>query len=74
MPQVQRRRPAGAPKRGQIWRLDENGVPTPVEVFYGISDGVVTEIVRGDISPGAEIVVGKRSAPDKSPSRVRFGF
>lgn len=39
----------------------ENGVPMPVKVHTGVSDGKDTEIVSGEIREGAEAVVSTRA-------------
>lgn len=40
-----------------VWRL-LNGTPAPVDVVLGATDGKRTEVVQGDIEPGAPIIVG----------------
>lgn len=60
---------------GRVWVLGEGGKPDPVDVVSGISDGSFTEIVRGDLQPGQEVILGivQTSGKRKSGGR-RFGF
>jgi HlyD family secretion protein len=48
-------------KQKRVWKL-ENGQPVPIAVKGGATDGVKTEIIDGDVSPGVELVVDSRSA------------
>ena len=49
-----------------LWTLTEDGLVEPVTVKVGLSDGMVTEIIGGDIKPGAEVVVNvlREAQPD----------
>lgn len=53
---------AGAEKdrhdRGTLW-VEDSGFVKPVKVRIGLSDGLQTEIVKGDIQEGATVVVGE---------------
>ncbi|MFH1487496.1 MAG: efflux RND transporter periplasmic adaptor subunit [Pseudomonadota bacterium] len=65
--------------RGRVWTLAKDGTPTPVDLVLGISDGIFTEVVRGDLSVGQEVVIGVRQTARKSPPAAgggggRFGF
>jgi HlyD family secretion protein len=42
-----------------IWVL-ENGVPRSVAIRTGVSDGKVTEVVSGDLAPGADVILSER--------------
>jgi HlyD family secretion protein len=57
--------PPGADKephnRGILW-VEDNGFVKPVKVKIGLSDGLQTEIVKGDIPEGAKVVVGEGRA------------
>jgi len=46
------------PKRGRIWRLDENGQPVAIFVTLGSSDASHTEIIGSGIKEGMEIITG----------------
>jgi HlyD family secretion protein len=62
-----RSRPASQPDEGgpqrKVWVLS-NGAPSAVSVVVGASDGQRTEIVKGDLKEGQEVIVdsttGKR--------------
>ena len=60
---------------GRVWVLGAGGKPEPVDVVAGISDGSFTEIVRGDLEPGQQVILGtaQPSGSKKSGGR-RFGF
>jgi HlyD family secretion protein len=47
--------------RGTVWVAD-NGFVRPVRVQIGLSDGVSTEIVGGDLHEGMEVVIGESRA------------
>jgi len=49
-----------------LWTVDDDGLVKPVAVRAGLSDGMVTEIVDGDIKPGDAIVVNilREAQPD----------
>jgi HlyD family secretion protein len=60
---------------GRVWILGSGGKPQPVEVVSGITDGSFTEIVRGDLEPGQEVILGAApSSGRKKSSGRRFGF
>ncbi len=48
--------PVARDGRRQVWML-RNGVPVPVAVKVGSSDGVVTQVVEGDLRPGEPVIV-----------------
>ena len=47
--------------------------PQPVPVRTGISDGLYTEIVEGELKPGQEVIVGV-SKTDKKQSAGPLGL
>jgi HlyD family secretion protein len=55
----------------RLWVL-EDGVPKPVAVRIGLSDGTSTEIVSGDVREGTEVVVGVTQAGRSSASAPRM--
>lgn len=68
-PQMMQRRMA-ARGGGRLWILNANKKLVPVNVRTGLSDGTFTEIVRGKIEEGEEIVVGtiaQKSNGTRSP-------
>lgn len=60
-------------RRGQVWIL-ENGKPKAINVVTGVTDGGFTELLRGDLKEGQEIVVGMNFAAKSASSGPRFGF
>jgi HlyD family secretion protein len=62
--------------QGRVWVLGDDGKPTPVNIMIGITDGSFTEIVRGDLQVGQQVIVGTSNPAKKSSkqSRRRFGF
>ncbi len=48
--------PKAAKGGGRVWVL-ENGVPTPVEVRTGVTDGTQTEVLDGTLKPGTQVLV-----------------
>ena len=43
---------------GRVYMVDEDGKPKAVSLSLGISDGSSTEVLRGDLKEGQEIIVG----------------
>jgi HlyD family secretion protein len=66
---------AGAEKehhdRGILW-VEDNGFVKPVKVRIGLSDGLQTEIVKGDIEEGATVVVGESRPEDNGGTSNPF--
>lgn len=60
----------GDVKKASIWRLGRHGKPEEVSVSTGLSDGVFTQIVAGDIAAGDEIIVGM-NRPSQSDKRAK---
>lgn len=58
--------------RGRVWTLDEKGKPKAVSVRLGLTDGTYTELVRGALKEGTELVVGTVSS-DAGRSNRRGG-
>ena len=68
-------RTANPIKRGRVWVLNREGKPAPVDVFIGITDSSFTEIVRGSLEPGQEVITGYLDTADhRKNSGRRFGF
>jgi HlyD family secretion protein len=67
--------PGGTP--GRVWVLDGDKLK-PVALTLGISDGVATEVLRGELAEGQEIVVGalgpagSRPTPASGAPRLRL--
>ena len=45
--------------RGRVWTIGPEGSPVSANVMIGISDGSRTEILRGEIEPGDQVIVGE---------------
>ena len=54
---------ARAPVPGRVFIQGADGKPQPVQVMLGISDGQSTEVVRGDLQEGQEVITGIAGAP-----------
>jgi HlyD family secretion protein len=69
-------RTANPVRRGRVWLLDKNGTPVPVDIITGINDGSFTEIVRGDLKAGQEVIAGTSQLERRSSGGGlrRFGF
>ena len=52
---------AAAPRgvQGRVWTVGPEGSPVPANVMIGISDGSRTEILRGEIEPGDQVIIGE---------------
>ena len=51
----------------EVWRLGRNGRPHASPIRTGISDGVYTEVLAGDIAAGQEVIVGLAAPSSKQP-------
>jgi HlyD family secretion protein len=54
---------ATAHNRGMLW-IEDGGYVRPVKVQTGVSDGLMTEIVKGDIEEGDGVVIGESRSSD----------
>ena len=70
-------------RTARIFLLDDAGVPQPMTVTVGISDTGFTELVRGDLIEGQQVVIGASAATLAAQAnaaaagggnRFRFGF
>jgi HlyD family secretion protein len=61
---------------GRVWIVGRDEELTPVDIMTGISDGNFSEIVRGDLKTGQEVIIGTKQSGRRSSSggRRRFGF
>jgi HlyD family secretion protein len=57
--------------RGTLWVQDGNFV-RPVKVTTGLTDGLMTEIVKGDVAEGAAVVVGENRTGDAGGTKNPF--
>jgi len=53
-----------------VWRLGADGDPEAVPVQIGISDGNATELLRGDLKEGDEVIVGVDSSKGPQASQA----
>ena len=59
---------------GRVWILDADGKPKAVSVTLGISDGSATEVLRGDLKEGQEVITGVVGAnPQTRPGSTGSG-
>jgi HlyD family secretion protein len=62
---------------GRVWVLDDTGKPTSINVRIGLTDGANSEVVGGELQPGAQVIVGTQD-PGKGRQQAkggpRFGF
>lgn len=60
---------------GRVWVLGKSGQPTPIVVRLGVSDGKATEILKGEVKEGMEIILGMIEGADKPKKTARpFGM
>jgi HlyD family secretion protein len=57
----------GGGNPGRVWILDADGKPKAVALTLGISDGTATEVLRGDLKEGQEIITGLAAAGQNRP-------
>jgi HlyD family secretion protein len=60
-----------AERGARVW-LPENRGARPVEVRLGLSDGLATEIVAGELKEGAEVIVGLAAAEPRGTGLPRI--
>jgi HlyD family secretion protein len=64
----------GGTSEAKVWVL-ENGVPKPVPVTLGLSDGNYTEVAGGELREGQPVLVGTGAREVRpSPRRRSLGF
>lgn len=69
-------RAASPVTRGRVWVLNQGGSPVSVDLMTGISDGSFTEVVRGNLQAGQQVIIGTSGPKGESSRRSqrRFGF
>ena len=58
---------AGMP--GRVHMLDPEGKPKPIGLRLGVSDGSYTEVLAGELTEGAGVIVGGPRAPSGGPTQ-----
>jgi HlyD family secretion protein len=51
----------------EVWRLGADGRPHAFPIRTGISDGVYTEVLAGELAAGQEVIVGLAEPSSKQP-------
>jgi len=54
----------------EVWVIGPDGVPEARRLQLGISDGLATEIVAGELSKGDRVIVGAEAQPTRSAGLV----
>ncbi len=63
---------------GRVWILGSDGKPAPVTLTLGLSDGTATEVLRGDVKEGQEVIIGlaggagRGGQPQQGAPRLRL--
>ncbi|MBI4081081.1 MAG: efflux RND transporter periplasmic adaptor subunit [Candidatus Lambdaproteobacteria bacterium] len=74
--QLRARRAGQSLTPGQLWTLADSGTPQRLAVLTGISDGQFTEVVRGELREGMQVITGGGPVPKAATSgsgpRLRF--
>jgi HlyD family secretion protein len=65
--------PRTAALPGRIYVMGPDGRPQAIALRVGVSDGVVTEIVSGDLAEGASVIVGGGPSPQAAAASETRG-
>jgi HlyD family secretion protein len=52
---------------GRVWVVDASGQPKVVPLVLGLSDGSSTEVLRGDLKDGQDVIIGTAGAQQNRP-------
>ena len=66
---------AAPPTRGRVFIIGPDGKPKAVQVMLGLSDGSSTEIVRGELNEGQEVIIatsGQSRGGSSTQPRIRL--
>jgi HlyD family secretion protein len=66
-PPAEKRSNAAGSTAGVVWVLGHDDRPVPVQVTLGITDGISTEIVSGDLNVGQAVLVGLEAGAPATP-------
>jgi HlyD family secretion protein len=69
--EVPKPREAGSQR---VYRPGRDGKPTPLSVKTGVTNGLFTELVGGDLKEGDDLIVGDASKPPTSPGGGPMGM
>ncbi len=69
--QARDRKQAG---QGRVWVVGDGGKALPVQVVTGITDGSFTEILKGNLKPGQEVIIGIDRSALSSTGNKKLGF
>src|SRR5438445_370619 len=58
---------------GRAWLLGPDGKPAPFQLTLGLSDGNFTEILRGDLKEGQEVIVGLAGGAGRGAPQPQSG-
>lgn len=56
-----------------VYIKGEDGKPKPVQITTGDSDGAMTEVLSGDLKPGAEVLTGELASSGGGTSSAKGG-
>lgn len=60
---------------GRLWVAGKEGQPAPINVRLGVSDGKFTEILKGEVQEGQEVILGLTAATKQKAQAARpFGM
>jgi len=65
---------AGIEREATVWVVGEDGRAKAVPVVVGASDGSLSEVVRGNLTEGQEVIVGIAEPERRSASALRRPF
>jgi len=57
---------------GEIWVLGPTGAPEPRSLRLGVTDGLVTAGIEGDLQAGDRVIIGAEAEVAKSASLIKF--
>jgi len=63
---------------GRVWIIGGDGKPAPIALTLGLSDGASTEVLRGEVQEGQEVIVGsgggssRGAQPQQGAPRLRL--
>jgi HlyD family secretion protein len=55
---------SGVGSPSQVWIVGPNGAPKAVPIGTGITDGIYTEVVSGDLAAGESVIVAGTEPAD----------